>query len=95
MTLQFVLPNAEDTPATPSECPIHEPVTRSIAGKFLFPEGAVAGRHLAMFRAAMPEAAVNEDGNSFLAKSKIRLAEQHLIAPPAYDMAAAQKFQQG
>jgi hypothetical protein len=61
-----VFPDADDGPALPAELPGDEPIALFVAGQFLFPEGAVVGRHVRVFWTAVPETAAHEAMNRVL-----------------------------
>src|ERR1019366_3534867 len=68
---QGVFPNPQDPPVGPPQGARHQKITRSVAGKFIFPKGAVGFRLGRVLGAAMPETAVHEDRQLELGKNKI------------------------
>ena len=69
---QFVFPDAQHAPALPPQCPRDEPVAGFVGGELAPPEGAVVGRLRSMFRAAVPETAIDKDHEPPLGKNEIR-----------------------
>jgi hypothetical protein len=69
-----VLPEAEDRPALPAQRPGDEPIPGLIAGQLFQPKLRVVPRLRRMLRAAVPEAAVNEDGEFQFGEKEIGFA---------------------
>jgi len=69
---ELVFPDPQHAPACPSQCLGNQPVTRPVAGEFVFPEGAVACWLRSVPGAAMPETAVHEECEPHLPENKIR-----------------------
>lgn len=90
-----MFPNSDDTPAEFAQLTIHAAIACFIVGKFLFPEGPVAGRRLAVLGATVPETTVNENGDTSCVEHEVRFPENRLVAPPAGDMMPAEEFHQG
>ena len=82
---QFVFQNAEDAPAILSQGVGDEVITGFVADEFSQPEGAASRGERGVFGAAVPEAAIDKDGDALLAKDEIGLAEDGLVASPAGD----------
>ena len=64
--LEVVFPDAGDAPAAGVEVGADAAVAGAVAAEFLVPEGAVAGGAGLVLGAAVPEAAVEEDGEFLL-----------------------------
>lgn len=62
MLFEGTFPDAEDPPAGALEGAVHEFVPLQVDGKFALPKGAVVFGIGGVSGAAMPEAAVHEDG---------------------------------
>lgn len=92
---KVVFPNADDAPTKFAKFTIHAAVAGLVGGEFGFPESAIVGRCVAMLEAAVPETAVNENGNSGLTKYKVRLSEHGLITAPTDDAMPPQEDHQG
>lgn len=92
---EIMLPDPVDAPTKLAKLTVHAAITSLVGGKFLFPKSPVAGRGMAMFRAPVPETAVHKNCEPCFRKCKVRLSKQGLIATPAGDVVAAQKFHQG
>lgn len=59
----LVLPRADDMPAGGAESAVDAPITRGVAFELRAPIADVATGCIAVLRAAVPEAAINEDGD--------------------------------
>src|SRR5438445_7182138 len=92
---QFVLPDANYVPAGLPQSLVDHSVTRPIRRQLPFPECSVVRRHVCMFRAAVPETAIDKDGDAVHRKHEVRLAEYRLIPTPAGDAVLAEERQQG
>ena len=68
---ELVLPDAEDGPAAGAEGACDEAVAGAVGGDFLSPEGGVGLGPGGMERAAVPEAAVDENGEPACAKDEV------------------------
>ena len=90
-----MFPNPNDTPAVPPQNAIHPAVAGLVRCHLLFPERAVVGRGVAMFRAAMPETAVHEKCEPRFGKYEVRLSKHGLIPSPAGYAVTAQESHQG
>ena len=89
---QVVFPDACDAPAKGLEFAVYAPVAGAVGLEFPPPEGAIAGRLAVMPWAAMPEAAVNKNGQAGCGKDKIRPPEQRPPSPPSGDAVGPQEF---
>ena len=69
--LQLMLPDAEDAPAEGAEGAGDESVAGAVGGNLLLPEGGVRFRRRGVERAAVPEAAVDEDGEAVSPEDKV------------------------
>jgi len=78
-----VLPNAHNNPPLLTQRFRYEAIPQHVCCEFLFPKFAVVDRHGGVLRASVPEAAINENGNAFPAKYKIRSSEEWLVPSPA------------
>ena len=86
---QVMLPQPDDGPTCGAEGAFDNVVALSVAAKFGEPVCAVAARLAAVFRAAVPEAAVNEYGETCVAKGEIGAAEECLMPAPTGDAGCA------
>jgi len=68
----LVLPDADDQPAFCREGICHQPIPLAIASELGFPVVAVCARCVAVSRAGVPEASVNEDRDPRPGKDKVR-----------------------
>ena len=80
---QLVLQNSNHLPAEFAQRAIHFAVTRLAAGKLHAPELRVLPRLRDAERAAVPKAAVDEDGEATGAENEVGLTEQLPVAAPA------------
>lgn len=87
-----MFPNPQHAPTGPAQCLVHQPVSGLIAGKFIFPECAVAGRLRAVLGTTVPETTIHKDRHFDFRKNEIRFAEDFLISPPANDFGATEKM---
>jgi hypothetical protein len=85
-----VAPDTENSPPSPAEQAANATVAGAITGYFALPVFAVSKRNAAMPRAAVPEAAVNEDGQSLTPEDEVGTAGERLLAAPAGDAGGAQ-----
>ncbi len=67
-----VLPDADDTPAVPSQPPRNFPIARLIDGDLVYPECAIRTRHRSAHRMPVPEIGVNKHGDFLPPKNNIR-----------------------
>ena len=88
-TRKLVFPNPQHPPFGRPQGPRHQTVTLPVAGKFIFPERAVAFRFRSMLGTAMPETTIHEEGKSAFGENEIRFAEDFLMPPPADDFVPA------
>jgi hypothetical protein len=89
---KLVLPNAENMPASPTQCAGNEPVTRLVAGNLIAPERRIVLGLGAMLGTTMPETTIHKQCEPHLPENKIRLAEYFLIPPPASDLVSSEKL---
>ena len=68
---EVVLPETQDAPAGAAQGPVDEAVAGVVGGEFLFPEGRVAPGLGAVDGAAVPETAIDKDGEAQLGKDEI------------------------
>jgi hypothetical protein len=83
LVLQFMLPDAQNTPAASFQLAINLAVPRLIFCELPPPVWPVAFWHPKVLAATMPETAVNKHRHIQLSESEIRFAGQCLISPPA------------
>src|SRR5581483_2787510 len=89
---QLVLPDAESAPAVPAKCSDDEEVAAAVGEEFASPEGAVIGRHVGMFRTAVPKTAIDENGHFEFQKNEIRLAKDGMMPTPPGDLLFPQQL---
>ena len=84
---EIAFPNSNDSPPSFAQLARYEPIARNILLKLRQPEFNARFRCVTELAAgmSMPEAAVNEYGNSMLWKNEIRFSEYVLISPPTGD----------
>lgn len=70
-SLKFMLPDAEDGPAAFPQGGIYATVAGLVARDLGQPEGGAGPRPGGVFRAAVPEAAVDEDGGPQFRENKV------------------------
>ena len=80
-----MFPHAKDMPTGPFEAAGGFTVVVDVPGDLALPIGAIVAWHAQMAGAAVPEAAVHEDGETFTAEGEIGLAGKGLVATPAGD----------
>jgi hypothetical protein len=78
-----MFPNPHNTPPGLSQSEIHAPIPRFVCGEFFYPKCTIAGRHIRMSWAAMPETAVNKHGELLFRKGKVWLAKNRKVSSPA------------
>ena len=76
-------PEAEDAPATAAKQPRCVAVVCSVTSDFKLPVFAVCLWHAAVAAAAVPEAAVYENGQALVAEDEVGTAWQGLVPTPA------------
>lgn len=84
-----MLPQPDDSPACGAEGAFDNGVALSVATKFGEPVCTVAARLAAVLWATVPETAVNEDGETCVAKGEIGAAEEWLMPAPTGDAGCA------
>ena len=89
-----VAPDAENPPALTAKQPGDAMIAGAVAGDFVPPVFAVSPGHAAMPWAAVPEAAVNEDGQALTSENEVGTAGERLVPPPAGDAGGAQNGHQ-
>jgi len=87
---KVMLPDAKHFPACPGEGALDPRVSLPIATQFGEPIFAVAPGFPAVFRAAMPEATINEDCKALAAENEIGASQKRLVAPPPSEATDAQ-----
>jgi hypothetical protein len=87
-----VFPNSQHTPSFPPQSAIYKPSAFLVAGKFHFPEGAIAFRLSSMNGATMPEATIHKHSQFNFFENEVWFAEDSLISPPACDSLTPEKF---
>lgn len=90
-----VFPNAEDAPASLAEKAINPAVPGLVGGELFPPERATNRRESGVPGTAVPEAAVNEDGQTTFWKCEVGRAGNFQVTPPAGNMMAAEQLHQG
>ena len=88
---QLMLPDPNYFPALGAEGAGDEFIAGLVAGDFLAPEFRVMLRLRAVDRAAVPEAAVDEDRQMQFEENEIRFARELRSAPPAGDAVRTKK----
>lgn len=89
--LQSVLPHLEDFPSFSPEQTPGFTVAFHIPGDLGIPIFPVAGGHAAVLFAAVPEAPIDEYGDSLFRKYKIRPSGNRSVTAPAFDPGGAKK----
>ena len=69
-----MFPNSHDCPPRLFQCHVIGPVSQGVPSKLLEPIRAIRLWDASVFRASVPEAAVNEDGQSLLREDYVRPA---------------------
>jgi hypothetical protein len=82
---QVVFPNAQDAPTDAAESSSDRSVTGAITNDFRVPIPPIRGWATIASWAPVPEAPVNEDGQTLFAEDEIGLAGQVDMPPPACD----------
>ena len=88
---QLVFPDAEDGPAFLAEEFFGGAVAGDVALDFFEPVFLVGGGHAAVLRAAVPEAAVDENGEALFGEDEVRPAGDGDVAAPAFDVRGAEE----
>ena len=83
-------PYADHAPSSDAEQLANAPVSFLVACDFKAPVLAIVAGHPAVPSAAVPETAVNEDGQSLAAKGEIRPAGKRQVPAPAGDASSAE-----
>jgi hypothetical protein len=91
---KVVLPNPHDPPAGSAQRAAHQTVSGLIGCQLLRPEWPVAPWHGGVFRATVPKAAVDENGNSETGKREVGLSKVCLMPAPAGNAMLAENFSQ-
>ena len=86
-----MFPDAEDGPAFLAEEFFGGAVAVDVALDFFEPIFLVGGGHAAVFGAAVPEAAVDEDGEALFGEDEIRTARNGGVAAPAFEARGAEE----
>jgi hypothetical protein len=69
-----VLPNAHDTPTAFSQLFRYQSITSGIPGNLLYPVFGIVDGQSAMFRTAVPKAAINKESDAACSESEIGTA---------------------
>jgi hypothetical protein len=77
-----MFPDADDAPAGLAEVAVYFFVAGDIAKEFLAPEGAIVFGHGAVFGAAVPKAAINENGEALFGENEVGFAKQREPSTP-------------
>ena len=85
-----MLPDPNNSPTSLPEALIRFTVPLDVPGDLAFPILAVVFWHSEMPRAAVPEATIDENGETFAAKDKIWFARHRLPPPPSGDAMGAE-----
>lgn len=80
-----VLPHAKNSPSFAPQDSSDFTVTCFGSGNFRNPEIHARFWHPTVPRAAVPEAAINKDGDAFIPEHKVRFSRKSLVAPPTLD----------
>jgi hypothetical protein len=80
-----MFPDMEYTPTKLAQLAVYASVTGFIRRKFFQPESSPSFRESGMFRARMPETAVNKDDQAMFWKCEVWRAGQSKMSPPAFD----------
>ena len=94
LSLEFVFPNPQHSPALSAQGAGHKPVSPPIRRKFLSPVSATPCGMPGMLRTTMPETAVHKDRLPRLPENKIRFTKYRLIATPTCDVKPAKQLYQ-
>ena len=86
---EFVFPQSQHNPPAVSQNAIHFSVSAFVALQFDQPIMPIAAWLASVLGAAMPEAAVHEQGEALLGKNEVRLAWQRAVPAPAFDSMGA------
>lgn len=68
----LMLPDPDHPPAERPQRVVVLPIATAIRVKLVYPEGRIRRGHMAMFGACVPEAAVNEHGDSRSGENDVR-----------------------
>ena len=82
---KVVFPDAHDAPAVLAQHAVDPAVAGLVVGEFPEPEGRALRGKNDVFRAGVPEAAVDKDGQSVFAEDEVWFSGQGLVAAPAAD----------
>lgn len=80
-----MLPNTEGAPTAFAKLPVQFPIMLPVVDDFRLPELAVYLRRSVTLGAAVPEAAIHENLQSFIPKRKVLLTRQWKMPSPARD----------
>jgi SAM-dependent methyltransferase len=86
---QFVFPNANDAPALRAKGLSRRTIAANVAVDLAEPIFAIAGWHSTMFGAAVPETAIDENGQAPFWKNEIRAAQHSRMPSPTLDLSGA------
>ena len=85
-----MLPNPNHVPSTLAQNPVVPPITGLVRVYLPTPILRIGLRPSAVFRATVPEAAVDKNGQADRGQDEVRAAGQRLVTPPARDVGGAQ-----
>ena len=91
---QGVFPDSQYPPASSLEFVVCIAIPSPVPSDLKLPIFAVPLRHAQMPWTAVPEATVNEDGETLAAEHKVRLSRKSLMAAPAGDSVAPENGDQ-
>lgn len=83
--IQFVLPEAQDTPTRPSEDPIDGTIPHLVPRQFYGPKLTVRARRLAVEGAAMPKASIHENCQTVAREDEVGAADKGATPAPSRD----------
>ena len=86
-----MFPDAEDLPAFLAEENSRVAVALDVASDFSVPVFFIRGGHAAMFGAAVPETAVDENGEALFWENEIGPAGEARVAAPAFKFSGAEE----
>ena len=92
--MQFVLPDANDPPASTTQPSPVSAVTGDVSRNLGIPVFSVRFRATVTLRTPMPEAAIHEQSDALCVKHKIGFTSKLLVAPPSGYLVCAKQFDQ-
>jgi hypothetical protein len=85
-----MFPYSEHLPPAGSEQARNSLIPTAISPDLRRPVFQIARRHATMLRTAMPEAAIDKQGDTFFSKDEVGPARQRNVPPPAADPVRSQ-----